>query len=252
MLNADFHVHTVMSGHAFCTFNECAAAACEKGLSVIAITDHGPAMQGSVHEGYFEMSPRLPKQFGSLVVLFGCEANIVNTRGELDLSDNTMSGLDIVLAGLHKKTPYLEMSEANNTKAIVSAIERNACINIVSHPFRAEFPVSIIDVTFTAIEHHVLLEINTHLIEKAIGNYQEKRSRQVIENTAKMVEILQGKNKGYVINSDAHHTSEIGISDDVLEKLKNILGISEEYILNNNLELLSNYIPALRKWRCKM
>ena len=245
MLTTDFHIHTVMSGHAFCTFNECIEAAQNNKLALIAITDHGPSMEHSAHEGYFEMSTRLPKRFGTLGVLFGCEANILNREGDIDLSTKTMSGLDIVLVGLHEKTPYDGISESDNTNALINSMRQYQSINIISHPFRAEFPISVSDVVYASIEYNVLLEINTPSLLCALMNRSEAKSVQVIKRTAEMVEILQANNTGYIINSDAHHSSEIGICTSTLGLLSQELGISSEYVLNDKPDLLKKYIPAL-------
>ena len=40
----DLHTHTVASGHAYCTIHEMAAAAAGKGLEILGITEHAPAM----------------------------------------------------------------------------------------------------------------------------------------------------------------------------------------------------------------
>ena len=45
-LVADLHVHTISSGHAYNTILENTQSAIEKGLKLIAITDHGPNMPG--------------------------------------------------------------------------------------------------------------------------------------------------------------------------------------------------------------
>ncbi len=45
-IKVDLHVHTVSSGHAYSTVEECARWAAEKGLEAIAVTDHGPAVPG--------------------------------------------------------------------------------------------------------------------------------------------------------------------------------------------------------------
>ena len=43
----DLHTHTVASGHAYCTIHEMAAAAAGKGLEILGITEHAPAMPGT-------------------------------------------------------------------------------------------------------------------------------------------------------------------------------------------------------------
>jgi len=241
------HIHTIMSGHAFCTINECIEVAQRQKLSLIAITDHGPSMQHSAHEGYFEMSERVPKSFANLRVLFGCEVNILSKNGDVDLSTQTMSKLDVVLAGLHARTPYIGSSEADNTSAIINTMKRHPSIRIITHPYRADFPVYVPDVVYAAKEYNVLLEINASLLLKAIQNRTNEKASRVIHKTAEIIRLLQSTATGYVINSDAHHSSEIGISSASFDILSAELGIRSEFILNNRNELLSKFIPAIKK-----
>ena len=49
----DTHTHTLASGHAYNTINEMAKSAADKGLKLLAITDHAPAMPGSCSYMYF-------------------------------------------------------------------------------------------------------------------------------------------------------------------------------------------------------
>jgi putative hydrolase len=241
MLKSDFHLHTVMSGHAFCTVTECVAEASKKGIDIIGITDHGPSMKHSAHEGYFEMAKRLPKNINNVVVLFGCEANVIDIDGTLDISKKTQSLLDIVMVGLHERTPYRGFSEKDNTNALVSAISKNA-IHIVSHPFRPNFPVNVKALAETAISNHVLLEINKHIVLNAISAHDSNKiSKETITKTAEMVRVLQSHNIGYIINSDAHYSDEIGISDNDIILMEQYLGVKREYIYNNNIPVLKEY-----------
>ena len=43
----DLHTHTLASMHAYSTIREMAAAAKEKGLALLGISDHAPAMPGT-------------------------------------------------------------------------------------------------------------------------------------------------------------------------------------------------------------
>lgn len=49
----DLHTHTVASGHAYCSIREMAKAAADKGLELLGITEHAPAMPGTCHNFYF-------------------------------------------------------------------------------------------------------------------------------------------------------------------------------------------------------
>jgi len=244
MLRSDLHVHTIMSGHGFCTFNECIEDAAKKGILVVGITDHGPTMERAAHEGYFEMSGRLPKKMQNVVVLFGCEANIINKNGALDLKKRTIEALDIVIAGLHEKTSYPCHSESDNTTALIKAMQNNK-IHIISHPYRDNFPINIKDVVDASVSEHVLLEINKSLVMKACIDKNNPKSKIIIDKTAEMINCLQNMNTPYIINSDAHHTKEIGISGDEFVLMKEYLGINDRFVLNNEIDQLSNYISSI-------
>lgn len=245
MLRSDLHIHTLMSGHAFSTLEECIGAACRRGLSLMAITDHGPSMEGSAHEGYFEMSARIPKQADGMNVLFGCEMNILNESGDVDLGARAMSGLDILLAGLHARTPYDGAGEAGNTAAVINAMKRHPNISIITHPFRAEFPISVRDVVQAAKECHVILEINLPLLLKATDNKGDGNSGLIVDRTAEMVSCTHSAGGRYIISSDAHYSGEIGIEDSQYRKLMGELGILPEYMLNDKIEELKRFIPSI-------
>ena len=48
----DAHTHTIASGHAYSTLLENVNYAAEKGLELVGITDHAPAMEGSFGSAY--------------------------------------------------------------------------------------------------------------------------------------------------------------------------------------------------------
>ena len=60
-IEADLHTHSVASGHAYSTISELALAAAERGLKMIAITDHGPAIPGGPHLYHFSNLKVLPE-----------------------------------------------------------------------------------------------------------------------------------------------------------------------------------------------
>ena len=48
----DVHTHTLASGHAYNTIMEMAKAASEKGMELLGITEHAPAMPGTCSEDF--------------------------------------------------------------------------------------------------------------------------------------------------------------------------------------------------------
>ena len=51
----DSHTHTLASGHAYNTIMEMATAAADKGLELLAVTEHSVKMPGSCNEMYFRI-----------------------------------------------------------------------------------------------------------------------------------------------------------------------------------------------------
>ncbi|MEG1782703.1 MAG: PHP domain-containing protein, partial [Oscillospiraceae bacterium] len=100
---ADLHTHTLFSTHAFSTFSEMVSQAKALGMNAIAITDHGPAMPDTGHIWHFHNSNQLPKVIDGTLVLFGAEANLLNTEGELDIPVNVMQELDWIIVSMHKE-----------------------------------------------------------------------------------------------------------------------------------------------------
>ena len=58
----DIHTHTTASGHAYNTIYEMAQSASRKGLALLGISDHGPAMEGSANKDYFRSSRCIPRE----------------------------------------------------------------------------------------------------------------------------------------------------------------------------------------------
>ena len=52
-IELDTHTHTLASGHAYNTIREMIEAAAAKGLKLLALTEHAPAMPGSCGDYYF-------------------------------------------------------------------------------------------------------------------------------------------------------------------------------------------------------
>ena len=74
----DIHTHTIASGHAYNTIYEMAQSASRKGLALLGISDHGPAMEGSASKHYFRSGRCIPRELYGVKILFGCELNIMD------------------------------------------------------------------------------------------------------------------------------------------------------------------------------
>ena len=86
----DLHTHTLVSGHAYCSLREMAKAAADKGLEVLGITEHAPAMPGTCHKYYFENLKIVPREMYGIQLLLGSEVNILDAQGTVDLVQRTL------------------------------------------------------------------------------------------------------------------------------------------------------------------
>lgn len=118
----DTHTHTIASGHAYNTINEMAQAAAKKGLELLAVTEHAPGMPGSCHEYYFHNLRVLRREKYGVKLLFGCELNIIDKEGRVDLPEYPLNQIDIGIASMH--TPcYKSGTVEENTRAYCKAME---------------------------------------------------------------------------------------------------------------------------------
>ena len=68
-LEADLHVHTVASGHAYSTVSEIVSAARTRGLGLVALLDHGPGCPGGAHPWHFWNMRVLPSTLDGVRIL---------------------------------------------------------------------------------------------------------------------------------------------------------------------------------------
>ncbi|MGV8141017.1 MAG: PHP domain-containing protein, partial [Candidatus Woesearchaeota archaeon] len=122
MLKIDLHTHTLHSGHAYGSFYDVVNEARRKRMKIIAITDHGPSMVGSSGHIHFRMGHRVPK-YKDLNILWGCETNIIDVKGNIDIDKGLQKKLDIVLVGFHENCPYKDLGVKKNTEAVLNALK---------------------------------------------------------------------------------------------------------------------------------
>ena len=212
MMKYDLHVHTLASGHAFNTIWELAAYAKNNEMEAIGIIDHGPSMEGASRLGYFEMLKRLPEEIEGVKIISGCEANIIDLEGNIDLPLSLQKELNFIAVGLHKRTPFPEKTDIRqNTKALIRAIRKNR-IHMVVHPYRLDFPIDAEVVYKVAKEYQVLFELNLSLLRR----YGD--SPKLLEQIFLMLELVKSNNDKIVVASDAHVVTEVG-DDSILKHL---------------------------------
>lgn len=232
----DLHTHTIASGHAYNTLYEMAYAASEKKLELFGSTDHGPRLNGGPHELFFINFKVIPAELYNTRVLMGCELNIMDYEGHVDLLPYHLKKMDYAIASIHMPC-YTAGTVAQNTAAIIGAM-RNPYVKIIGHPDDSRFPIDTDTVAAAAKEHHVLLEVNN-------SSLNPRSSRKgARENYEKLLERCVHYQTSIIMGSDAHVASDVG-NHAAAQKMLEELQFPEELIINTSIEKLIPYIPSI-------
>ena len=203
-LHGDLHMHTFETDGS-ASIEEMAAAARERGLSYVAITDHSKRV--TMANGL--TAERLRKQWQQIDavnkklgkdfhVLKGIECDILES-GELDLPDDVLAEADWVVCSVHygQKQPREKITER-----IVGALA-NPHVDCIAHPTgrligrRDPYEVDIEAVFAAARKHKKLLELNANPMRLDLND----------------VMCAAAKTHGIpiVISSDAHSTDGLDV-----------------------------------------
>ena len=228
---ADLHTHTIVSGHAYSTLMENAKYASEIGLEILGVTDHGPNMPGAPYIWYFGNLRVMPRELYGVTMLYGCEANIIDYEGNLDLPLDMQSNLDMMIASLHEPLMEGNKSIDLNTSAILKAMD-NPNINILGHLGNPKFKIREEEIVKKAKEKNILIEINnSSFITSRIGSE---------ETCIKIAKLCKEFKTRIIVNSDAHFCYSIG-DFSVAEKMLKEIGMPEDLIINTNKEKLLDF-----------
>lgn len=245
----DTHTHTLISGHAYNTIDEMIKEATDKNMEVLCITDHGPAMPGSGHPFYFSNMHILKSKRTPIPVLFGCEVNILDENGEVDLDEFCLQRQQLVIASLHsccfredvpKTANAVELcSKENCTNALLKIME-NPYITIIGHPDDEIFPIDYELMVKKAKETSTIIELNNS------SNNPEGFRKGARQRDLEYLKYCKEYGVYISLGSDAHLKEEIGEFPFILPILEEI-DFPEELIINSNKELFFQKITEKRK-----
>lgn len=238
-LFADYHTHTIYS-HGTGKILDNVIAARKKGLTEIAITDHGVRhFAYGVREKDIavmrEEIDRINANSEGIKVLLGMECNIISMDGDIDMKEEIRKYLDILLVGYHMMVlpknvreffniygrNYMsrifhlgtEGIERLNTESMIKAIEKNK-IDIITHP-GTRIPLDTTLVAKAAAKAGTALEINSH------SSFM--RAEHVIAAAKEGVK--------FVIDSDAHCPEDVGNLKNGLD-IAIAAGLTSDQIIN--------------------
>lgn len=228
---ADLHIHTISSGHAYSTVLENARAAADKGLEMIGITDHGPAMPGAPHIYHFGNLRILPDELFGVRILKGVEANIIDRAGNLDLPIDRLAPLDIVLAGLHNIcAPYGSVGE--NTEMMINAL-KNPWVDVLVHPGNPEYLIDAEAVVQAAVEYDVAIEINNSSLKLS-----RMGSRPYCEKILGLAKEYKAK---IIVGTDSHFALSVGNFSEAIALLEEY-EVDPSAILNTSIANIEKHL----------
>ena len=218
---ADTHVHTIASEHAFSTVMENLTAAKARGLNFLAITDHTGAIPGAPSETYFGcLTDNLPPLHDGIHILRGCEVNVIDENGTLDLPEWILKRLDLVIASVHGViTAPMTVEQSTNLWLNVA---KNPLVDIIGHCGDERWRFDYEKVIPVFAEHGKIVEINS-------ASYFSRPSS--VKNCIEIARICAKHGVQLVLSSDAHFAGRVG---DVADSIRIVTeaGVPESLILN--------------------
>lgn len=231
-LIADIHMHTIASGHSYGTIREMAAAASEKKLELIGITEHAPGIPGTVDPFYYDNLEVIPREISGVKILHGCEINVLK-EGKLSLDQKYIDCLDYAIAGIHTLC-YENEGKLKNTQNVIECM-KNEKVHFISHPDDDHTPLDYEMLVEAAKKYQIALEVNNSSLIK-------KHARlNCYENYRTMLALCQKHQVPIIVSSDAHDPYWVGEFRLAIELLEE-LSFDEELILNNDIKKLQHFI----------
>lgn len=240
LLRADLHTHTVASGHAYSTVTEIASAARDRGLELVAITDHGPAVPQGAHPWHFWNLKVIPSVLDGVRILKGCEANpSPDSDNGIDIPDIVLESLDFVAVGFHPLTGFDDLDRAKNTEALLRVIA-HPFVDMITHPGNdREFPLDLERVVAAAADAGVIIELNDHSFDpRGARNGSATRERE-------FASAARDAGAPIAIGSDAHYHLHVGRFDAAV-RVAEELGLAEDRIVNRDAATVLGHLNGRR------
>ena len=233
-IEVDTHCHTVASTHAYSTVLELATYAAKKGLSAIAITDHGPALPDAPHDWHFGNQRSLPRYIEGVMILRGAEANIMDYEGNLDMPLSYMKELDWIIASLHD--PCCAPASIEEHTKVWMKIAQNPYVDVIGHSGSDHFKYDYDLVMQEMAKQGKFVEINNHSFAARPGT----------DINCREIALACKKHQVHiVVSSDAHSCFDVGNFDVAIKMLEEI-DFPENLIVNQKLETVLKFIQNKR------
>lgn len=201
-IKGDLHYHTDLSGDGRSTLEDMVAAAAARGYAYLAITDHGEdlAINGASRRQMLAQRKKialLQEEYPQMRLLHGCELNI-GREGSVDYDLDFLLGFDWTVASVHS---LFDLDSNAQTERILQAMA-NPAVSAIGHLSgryigrRPGIELDLEAVMEAAAATGTAIEINGAL--------------QRLDATPAAVRIGVKHGVTFVIDTDSHHTNELG------------------------------------------
>ena len=201
-IQGDLHYHTAQSGDGRSSVADMVQVAADAGHAYLAITDHGEdlAINGSNAEemlAHRELIYTIQDDHPDMKLLWGCELNI-GAAGGLDYEDDFRAMFDYTVASVHS---HYDQSTLKQTERLVAAIA-DPTVDSIGH------------LTGRKIGHRPGIELEMDIVLEALIHFdvalEINGSLNRLDAAADVVRRAVDRGVKLVINTDSHHTSELG------------------------------------------
>lgn len=230
-IKTEVHTHTIASSHAYSTVHEMITECARKEIELLAITDHGPALNNDgAHYWHFFNLKSIPRKVNGVYVIRGAEVNLLDFEAKVDLEDKILEKLDWVIASVHN--PCIESGTVeDHTNMYIKALE-NPLIDCLGHSGTPNFSYDIDAVLETAKRLDKVIELNNH-------SYSTRPKSA--ENCKKIARRCAELGVWVSISTDSHSMYELGDTERVWEMAMEA-GVQEEQIVNLTAERFLSYL----------
>lgn len=231
---ADTHVHTIASEHAYSTVMENLIEAKKKGLRFICFTDHTGKIVGAPTDAYFAcLRVGLPDEFDGVYIIRGCEVNILDENGTLDLPTSLLDQLEWVIASVHGVLTK-PMTVEQSTKMWLN-IAQNPHIDVIGHCGDDSFRFDYERVIPEFAKYGKIVEINA-------ASYRSRPTS--VKNCVEVARLCAKHGVSMVLSSDAHFAGNVGEVSEAMRIIHDA-GVPDELIVNADAERFASRLAKM-------
>ena len=228
---SDLHTHTIVSGHAYTTLMENIDYCSKNGIKILGTSEHAPTMPGAPHYWYFANLKVLPRVIKDVIILRGCEANITDIDGNIDLPFDGMKNLDYMIASFHEPI-FTPKTLKENTQAILNVMDKYEKVEILGHLGNPNYELDYDAIIKKAHDKNIMIEINNSSLSggSRIGSNV---------NCEKVALLCKKHGTKVILTSDAHINLKICDFSKSIELL-NKIEMPKELIMNEPDKLIAH------------